>query len=108
MVNLTTRCPQWGRNTPAILTAAPFRGVPQPEAHGRRKFNDRLSMNQLPRRTLSRCVPAFNHVRRGGSCYSPTTRNSYNPDIPNNEKSTQRDSRTVSSYGCDKGDSWSR
>ncbi|OKU28098.1 hypothetical protein ACN81_06335, partial [Escherichia coli] len=29
-----------------MLTAAPFRGVPQPEAHGRRKFNDRLSMNQ--------------------------------------------------------------
>ncbi|CAR07201.1 hypothetical protein GCZ13_25365 [Escherichia coli] len=40
--------------TPAILTAAPFRGLPQPEAHGRRKFNDRLSMNQLPRRALSR------------------------------------------------------
>ncbi|HFX4787523.1 TPA: hypothetical protein ACIEP3_004255 [Escherichia coli] len=37
-----------------MLTAAPFRGVPQPEAHGRRKFNDRLSMNQLPRRALSR------------------------------------------------------
>ncbi|MEB2397544.1 hypothetical protein QMN44_23905, partial [Escherichia coli] len=54
MVNLTTRCPQRGRNNPAILTAAPFRGVPQPEAHGRRKFNDRLSMNQLPRRALSR------------------------------------------------------
>ncbi|HAJ5475183.1 TPA: hypothetical protein HMV44_16445 [Escherichia coli] len=66
MVNLTTRCPQRGRNNPAILTAAPFRGVPQPEAHGRRKFNDRLSMNQLPRRALSRYVPAFNHVRRGG------------------------------------------
>ncbi|EFO3399035.1 hypothetical protein DPL29_05320 [Escherichia coli] len=65
-VNLTTRCPQRGRNNPAILTAAPFRGVPQPEAHGRRKFNDRLSMNQLPRRALSRYVPAFNHVRRGG------------------------------------------
>ncbi|MEH4116534.1 hypothetical protein POX54_22385, partial [Escherichia coli] len=43
-----------GRNNPAILTAAPFRGLPQPEAHGRRKFNDRLSMNQLPRRALSR------------------------------------------------------
>ncbi|EKJ19215.1 hypothetical protein ECEC1865_1818, partial [Escherichia coli EC1865] len=28
--------------------------MPQPEAHGRRKFNDRLSMNQLPRRALSR------------------------------------------------------
>ncbi|HGB9880805.1 hypothetical protein MLT40_26335, partial [Escherichia coli] len=54
MVNLTTRCPQRGRNNPAILTAAPFRVVPQPEAHGRRKFNDRLSMNQLPRRALSR------------------------------------------------------
>ena len=54
MVNLTTRCPQRGRNNPAILTAAPFRGLPQPEAHGRRKFNDRLSMNQLPRRALSR------------------------------------------------------
>ncbi|EEW6173803.1 hypothetical protein D7L30_08600 [Escherichia coli] len=67
MVNLTTRCPQRGRNNPAILTAAPFRGVPQPEAHGRRKFNDRLSMNQLPRRALSRYVPAFNHVRRGGN-----------------------------------------
>ncbi|MCV2905065.1 hypothetical protein OHF04_26455, partial [Escherichia coli] len=43
-----------GRNNPAILSAAPFRGLPQPEAHGRRKFNDRLSMNQLPRRALSR------------------------------------------------------
>ncbi|EFE8358765.1 hypothetical protein FZ026_19395 [Escherichia coli] len=42
MVNLTTRCPQRGRNNPAILTAAPFRGVPQPEARGRRKFNDDL------------------------------------------------------------------
>lgn len=59
MVNLTTRCPQRGRNNPAILTAAPFRGVPQPEAHGRRKFNDRLSMNQLPRRALSRYALAF-------------------------------------------------
>ncbi|TJK29317.1 hypothetical protein C9090_23605, partial [Escherichia coli] len=36
MVNLTTRCPQRGRNNPAILTAAPFRGLPQPEAHRRR------------------------------------------------------------------------
>ncbi|EOU3634849.1 hypothetical protein ACWE79_005201, partial [Escherichia coli] len=34
-------------------TAAPFRGLPQPEAHGRRKFNDRLSMNQLPRRAFA-------------------------------------------------------
>ncbi|EED8610010.1 hypothetical protein A9219_000001, partial [Salmonella enterica subsp. enterica serovar Glostrup] len=30
---------------------------PQPEAHGRRKFNDRLSMNQQPRRALSCCPP---------------------------------------------------
>ncbi|EFO0220636.1 hypothetical protein D1I28_23700 [Escherichia coli] len=59
MVNLTTRCPQRGRNNPAILTAAPFRGVPQPEAHGRRKFNDRLSMNQQPRRALSRYALTF-------------------------------------------------
>ncbi|EFB1303436.1 hypothetical protein DFY52_21000 [Escherichia coli] len=36
MVNLTTRCTQRGRNNPSILTAAPFRGVPQPEAHRRR------------------------------------------------------------------------
>ncbi|EPW3317872.1 hypothetical protein HNS17_26820, partial [Escherichia coli] len=42
MVNLTTRCPQRGRNNPAILTAAPFRGLPQPEAHDRIKFNDDL------------------------------------------------------------------
>ncbi|EJR8405520.1 hypothetical protein N1D39_004319 [Escherichia coli] len=27
---------------PAILTAAPFRGLPQPEAHDRIKFNDDL------------------------------------------------------------------
>ncbi|EFI9805956.1 hypothetical protein HIH31_000033 [Escherichia coli] len=40
MVNLTTRCPQRGKNNPAILTAASFRGVPQPEAHGRIKFTD--------------------------------------------------------------------
>ncbi|HAV9127665.1 TPA: hypothetical protein JLE90_001625 [Escherichia coli] len=29
-----------GKDSLAILTAAPFRGVPQPEAHGRIKFND--------------------------------------------------------------------
>ncbi|HAV8477527.1 TPA: hypothetical protein JLD04_004436 [Escherichia coli] len=33
--------------------------MPQPEAHGRRKFNDRLSMNQLPRRALSRYALTF-------------------------------------------------
>ncbi|TGG59806.1 hypothetical protein DAH18_21215 [Escherichia coli] len=64
MVNLTTRCPQRGRNNPAILTAAPFCGLPQPEAHGRIKFNDTVQRDEL-RRALSCCVPAFNHVRRG-------------------------------------------
>ncbi|EOD0438177.1 hypothetical protein ACJEAP_004957, partial [Escherichia coli] len=49
MVNLTTRCPQRGRNNPAILTAAPFRGLPQPEAHGRIKFNDYLQRDELRR-----------------------------------------------------------
>ena len=29
MVNLTIRCPQRGKSNPAILTAAPFRGLPQ-------------------------------------------------------------------------------
>ncbi|HFP5036729.1 TPA: hypothetical protein ACHIB1_005169, partial [Escherichia coli] len=29
-----------GKDSLAILTAAPFRGLPQPEAHGRIKFND--------------------------------------------------------------------
>ncbi|EEX0418881.1 hypothetical protein D4U35_24740 [Escherichia coli] len=65
MVNLTTRCPQRGRNNPAILTAAPFRGLPQPEAHGRIKFTDTVQLDEF-RRALSCCVPAFNHVRRGG------------------------------------------
>ncbi|BAT35501.1 predicted protein [Escherichia albertii] len=58
MVNLTTRCPQRGRNNPAILTAAPFRGVPQPEAHGRIKFNDTVQRDQF-RRVLSRYALAF-------------------------------------------------
>ncbi|EOX9585782.1 hypothetical protein ACPX4I_005530, partial [Escherichia coli] len=52
MVNLTTRCPQRGKNNPAILTAAPFRGLPQPEAHGRIKFNDGSKGEGL-RRALS-------------------------------------------------------
>ncbi|HAH3572389.1 TPA: hypothetical protein GFX97_08065 [Escherichia coli] len=46
--------------------------MPQPEAHGRRKFNDKLSMNQKPRRALSCCVPAFNHIRLGGILWFPT------------------------------------
>ncbi len=33
MVNLTTRCPQRGKSNPAILTAAPFRGLPQRREH---------------------------------------------------------------------------
>ncbi|HFP3481349.1 TPA: hypothetical protein ACHGBL_000839 [Escherichia coli] len=87
MVNLTTRRPNQEKEiTPAILTAAPFRGLPQPEAHGRIKFND-SSKGEGLRRALSCCVPAFNHVRRGGFRHFPTTENLYNPDIPNNEKS---------------------
>lgn len=43
---------------PAILTAAPFRGLPQPEAHGQIKFNDYLQRDEL-RRALSSCVPVF-------------------------------------------------
>ncbi|EOK9022670.1 hypothetical protein ACFR1O_RS25445, partial [Escherichia coli] len=41
-----------GKNNPAILTAAPFRGLPQPEAHGRIKFNDGSKGEGL-RRALS-------------------------------------------------------
>ena len=44
--------------TPAILTAAPFRGVPQPEAHGRIKFNDAVQRDEL-RRALSRYALTF-------------------------------------------------
>ncbi|EBP0845983.1 hypothetical protein LB05_19460 [Salmonella enterica] len=72
--------------TPAIFTAAPFRGLPQPEAHCHSGFKTTALIAFL-RNALSCCVPAFNHIRRGGSCYSPTTRNLYNPDTPNNEKS---------------------
>ncbi|EFB1316239.1 hypothetical protein FKQ69_12280 [Escherichia coli] len=59
MVNLTTRCPQRGRNNPAILTAAPFRGVPQPEAHGRRNLTTSLLRKRHLRRTLSRYALTF-------------------------------------------------
>ncbi|RIP12157.1 hypothetical protein BUJ37_000005 [Salmonella enterica subsp. enterica serovar Muenchen] len=36
-------CAQRGKSekNPAILTAAPFRGLPQPEVHYRSGFNDR-------------------------------------------------------------------
>ncbi|EEW5970934.1 hypothetical protein BB552_27270 [Escherichia coli] len=33
--------------------------MPQPEAHGRIKFNDRLPMNHQPRRALSRYALTF-------------------------------------------------
>ncbi|EFB6641309.1 hypothetical protein FQE91_08160 [Escherichia coli] len=59
MVNLTTRCPQRGRNNPAILTAAPFRGLPQPEAHGRRSLTTSLLREKHLLRALSCCAPVF-------------------------------------------------
>ncbi|EFN4015814.1 hypothetical protein FVU16_08775 [Escherichia coli] len=59
MVNLTTRCPQRGRNNPAILTAAPFRGLPQPEAHGRRNLTTILLRKRHLRRALSRYALTF-------------------------------------------------
>ncbi|EAP8560987.1 hypothetical protein EPF67_02980 [Salmonella enterica] len=59
--------------------------MPQPEAHYHGGFNDSVLIDVL-RSVLSRCVPAFNHVRRGGSCYSPTTRTLYNPDTPTTKR----------------------
>ncbi len=50
--------PMGVRNNPAILTAAPFRGVPQPEAHGRIKFKDTVQRDQF-RRALSRYALTF-------------------------------------------------
>ncbi|EBP4585723.1 hypothetical protein VH79_21420 [Salmonella enterica] len=41
---------------PAILTAAPFRGLPQPEAHYRSGFNDRPYEVEVLRSALSCCV----------------------------------------------------
>ncbi|HEL8385946.1 TPA: hypothetical protein U0D20_004684 [Escherichia coli] len=35
------------RLRPAILTAAPFRGLPQPEAHSRSKFNDKTPKEEV-------------------------------------------------------------
>ncbi|EFA3552758.1 hypothetical protein E5S59_15810 [Escherichia coli] len=58
MVNLTTRCPQRGRNNTAILTAAPFRVLPQPEAYGRIKFNYAVHRDEL-RRALPRYALTF-------------------------------------------------
>ncbi|MXF06728.1 hypothetical protein FQ042_12360 [Escherichia coli] len=58
------------RRTPAILTAAPFRGLPQPEAHYRRNVTTDLQREPF-RSALSCCVPAFNHVRRGGILLIP-------------------------------------
>ncbi|EFO2607721.1 hypothetical protein B6P55_25825, partial [Escherichia coli] len=56
----------WGKDNPAILTAAPFRGLPQPEVHGRRNLTTSLLREKHLLRALSCCGPAFNHVRRGG------------------------------------------
>ncbi|EDU7782777.1 hypothetical protein CIE15_000251 [Salmonella enterica subsp. enterica serovar Oranienburg] len=64
MVNLTTRCPngyRW-RKKPAILTAAPFRGLPQPEAHYRSGFNDSHYEVEVLRSALSCCVLACTPV----------------------------------------------
>ncbi|HAK8203894.1 TPA: hypothetical protein H2W01_003501 [Salmonella enterica] len=41
---------------PAILTAAPFRGLPQPEAHYRSGFNDSHYEVEVLRSALSRYV----------------------------------------------------
>ncbi|MEK8542802.1 hypothetical protein P2R98_15805 [Escherichia coli] len=71
-----------GKDSLAILTVAPFRGVPQPEAHGRIKP---YSETSFAVRFRVVCL-LFNHVRRGGSCYSPTTRNLYNPDTPTTKR----------------------
>lgn len=57
-----------GKDSLAILTAAPFRGLPQPEARGRIKFNDRLSMNHQPRRALSRYALTFQGYILSVSC----------------------------------------
>lgn len=40
---------------------------------------------------LSCCVPAFFHVRRGGSWLFPNNKDSVNLDIPDNEKVKQSD-----------------
>ncbi|EFB1109197.1 hypothetical protein FK765_16805 [Escherichia coli] len=54
-------------STPAILTAAPFRGLPQPEAHGRRNLTTSLLREKHHLRALSCCAPVFfYHFRLGG------------------------------------------
>ncbi len=48
-----------GKDSHAILTAAPFRGLPQPEAHGRRNLTTSLLREKHLLRALSCCVPVF-------------------------------------------------
>lgn len=59
MVNLTTWRPIGNHELPAILTAAPFRGVPQPEAHNRRNLTTSLLRKRHLRRALSRYALTF-------------------------------------------------
>ncbi|EEQ7452279.1 hypothetical protein [Escherichia coli] len=54
--------------TPAILTAAPFRGLPQPEVHGRRKFNDAVQIYEL-RRVLSCYALTFQGKLTSGNLF---------------------------------------
>ncbi|EEC7177172.1 hypothetical protein ACNCW9_002384 [Escherichia coli] len=54
--------------TPAILTAAPFRGLPQPEVHGRRKFNDAVQIYEL-RRALSCYALTFQGKLTSGNLF---------------------------------------
>ena len=48
-----------GKDSLAILTAAPFRGLPQPEAHGRRNLTTSLLRKRHLRRALSRYALTF-------------------------------------------------
>ncbi|EMH3060861.1 hypothetical protein V6H07_004724 [Escherichia coli] len=55
---------------PAILTAAPFRGLPQPEAHDRIKCNDKVQRDEL-RRTLSCYALTFQGKLTSGKLVLP-------------------------------------
>ncbi|EFN4503823.1 hypothetical protein FQF69_26610 [Escherichia coli] len=48
-----------GKDSLAILTAAPFRGLPQPEAQGRRNLTTSLLREKHLLRALSCCAPVF-------------------------------------------------
>ncbi|EFG1958420.1 TPA: hypothetical protein ACHKPI_002751 [Escherichia coli] len=54
--------------TPAILTAAPFRGLPQPEAHDRIKFNYAVQRDEL-RRALSCYALTFQGKLTSGNLF---------------------------------------